>query len=274
MKNRYQRIPLVVVLLLLAGLLLSPAASAQKSPRYVDRLGLLRPEEARTITKLLDEISRKHSFDVVIAVVSSIGYREAHHYAADFFEQNGFGYGPDLDGIILLLSMDDRDWGFATLGRGLEVFTYAGQEYLEKHFLPDLKEERFLAGFQAFANAADDFLQKAQEGKAYDQGNIPLLASERNQYYKTAVAASLIIAFLIALVTTLIWRGQLTSRREDRFAHQYIRQGSMVLASQRDIFLHRNVRRVKKESSSSGSSKGGSFKTSSGRSSSGRSGKF
>ena len=28
----------------------------------------------------------------------------------DFFDYNGFGIGPDADGILLMISMEDRDW--------------------------------------------------------------------------------------------------------------------------------------------------------------------
>ena len=46
------------------------------------------------------------------------------------------GEGPDRDGIMLLLSMDDRDWAMFCYGSRCEyAFNSYGQQKLEKVFL-------------------------------------------------------------------------------------------------------------------------------------------
>jgi uncharacterized membrane protein YgcG len=98
--------------------------------RFIDNEGLLALEQAAPLNNKLDKISERHQFDVVVAVVSTLRGREASLYAADFFEQNGFGYGENLDGAILLLATEDRDFCFAALGFGIKAFTPAGQSIL------------------------------------------------------------------------------------------------------------------------------------------------
>lgn len=245
-------------------------ATASQS-RYIDEVGILSLSEAQEIRARLDQVSEAHRFDVVIAVIRDLDYRQAHRYAVDLFEDRGFGYGNSEDGAILLLAMEGRDLGFAALGSGLTVFTSEGQEYLDKLFLSDLQEDRYYQAFLAFTNAADDFLTMAEAVRPYDSGNIPLLDWERRNYRLIAVGASLLIALVVAFVTAQIAKDQLKSIWQQHFAHGYIREGSMNLQTSRDVFLYRNLRRERREEKEAG---GTSFTTSSGRKATGHSKKF
>lgn len=255
-----------------AGVDLARVQEGERLPRFIDDKSLLTPTQAAELTAKLNEISERHKFDTVVAVIDALDKREARLYAIDFFEQNGFGFGSDLDGIILLLAMKDRDFGLATTGYGLKAFTDAGQVYLEKQFLSYLKANKYFEAFMAYANAVDDFLAKAKSGKPYDKDNIPLTASELKGYRIWSLVVSLILALIIALIVTLSWKSQLKSVRKENLAGAYIIQGSMVVTRSRDIFLHRSVSKTARPKNES--SGGGGFKSSSGRSSSGRSGKF
>ena len=166
---------------------LARVPSGERLPRFIDDEDLLTQAQAAELTAKLDEISERHQFDTVVAVVyslqsGSLRGREAWLYAVDFFEQNGFGFGSDLDGAILLIATEDRDFGFASTGFGLKAFTDAGQEYLEKLFLPHLKEDNYFEAFMTYADAVDDFVTNAKAGKPYAEGNIPLTPSERTKY--------------------------------------------------------------------------------------------
>ncbi|MDR0470038.1 MAG: TPM domain-containing protein [Peptococcaceae bacterium] len=247
----------------------------ERLPRFVDDEGLLTAEQAATLTAKLDEISQRHQFDVVIVTVYSLEGWEARLYAVDFLEQNGFGYGKDNDSAILLLATEDRDFGFATLGYGIEVFTPAGQDYLDKLFLPQLRVNDYFGAFMAFADASDDFLIKAKTGSSYDDDNIPLTATERSDLHRNTIIGSLVVALLAAFIVTGRWKSQLKSVRKEYMANVYIRDGSMVLTDQQDIFLHKHVSQSRRASESSSSSSGGSsFSSSSGSSASGHSGKY
>ena len=251
------------------------SSPGERLPRFVDDENLLTAKQAADLTAKLDEISERQQFDTVVVVVSALDSREARLYAIDFFEQNGFGFGDKRDGAILLLATRDRDFGFASTGFGLTVFTPAGQDYLDKLFLPDLKKDNYYEAFMAYAEAVDDFVSQAKAGTPYDEGNIPLTASEKSQYRTYGVIASLVLAFIIAGLVTSVWKAQLVSVRKENFARAYIREGSMVLENQDDIFLYKNVvKSARASSSSSGSSGGSSFSSSSGSSSTGHSGKY
>jgi uncharacterized membrane protein YgcG len=270
MKNIYKLtlLPLIIILLVLC-ILMSPTFARS---RFIDQVGLIDSQQAQILEERLNENSQKHSFDTVIAIVDELDYRAAHFYAADFFEKNEFGYGANGDGAILLLAMENKEMGFAAFGLGLEAFTPVGQDYLDKLFLPQISAGEYYEGFMAYIEAVDDFLIQWEDGKPYDSGNIPLLAAERKRYRIFAIIGSLMGALIVAFVVTGTQKAKLTSRREEFLAHDYVRQGSMVLDTQRDIFLYRNVHRERKpEKTNKG---GGSFSTSSGNSPTGHSKKF
>jgi len=274
----------IVLIVLLASFILPFAstdgfgrASAAGAPRFVDEMNLLSSSQSAALTKRLDEVSKKHDFDVVVVVVHSLGGKDARVFTADYYEEHGYGLGPDNAGIILLLAMQYRDFAFVTPeGYGTYAFTDAGQEYMERLFLPDLKNNNFYGAFMTFADAADDFLVRAEAGRPYNTGNIPRFTpAERRTARTRTIFGSVIFGLVISLIVTGIWTAQLKSIRKQNFAQSYIRQGSMNLRVQRDVFLHKNVvktRRAKESSSSGGGS--GSFKSSSGGNFSGRSGKF
>ena len=282
MKIKRRLAIIAVLVLILAAFCMSTAYAADTDlsrgeplPRFIDDEDLLSSKEAATLTKLLDNISDKHEFDVVVAVVSELDSRSARLYAADFFEQNGFGYDGTQDGAILLLATEDRDFGFASFGHGLYVFTSAGQDYLDKHFLPQLKEDQYYEAFLNFANAVDDFLMQAKTGKPYDTGNTPMLDEERQQARIGAVIACVVVGFLVAKIATGTMKRKLKTVRRDNYAHEYVVKDSMVLLMQKDIFLHRHVdRTARAQSSSSSGGSGGSFSSSSGSSATGHSGKY
>lgn len=240
--------------------------------RYLDEVGLLTWEQTQEINRRLNEISDRYEFDVVIAVNHDLPYGPAHLYAADYFEELGFGYDSGLDGAILFLAMQGRELGFASLGYGLAVFTDKGQDYLDKLFLPQLKNNRFYEAFLSYTDAVEDFLQMAELGTPYDRGNIPLLAEERRQLQLIAIGVSLLIGLIVAFGTAQFQKGKLRSRLEEYDANQYISPGSLILADKSQMFMYRNLSKVVKGESSSAGSK--SFSTSSGSKATGHSKKF
>jgi len=60
------------------------------------------------------------------------------------------------------------------------------------------------------------------------------------------------IALVIALIVTGIMRGQLKSVRKQYAANQYTKPGSMDVTNATDLFLYRNVTRIRREQNDSG----------------------
>ena len=99
-------------------------------PRLVDDAGLLSDSEEEELLGELDEISERQEFDVAVVTVNSLEGKTAEAYADDFYDYHGYGFGTDHDGILLLVSMEARDWHITTTGYGITAFTDAGIEYI------------------------------------------------------------------------------------------------------------------------------------------------
>ena len=180
-----------------------------RMPRFIDDLGLVTPTRAARLTAKLDEISERHQFDVVVAVVS---YSDDEISDADFYKQNRYGFGSDLDRAILLFSIDQygirSKFRFFATGFGSKAFTTAGREYLLEQFKSrlDLGRRNYFEAFIAYADDVDDFLTQAKTGKPYDVGNIPL--GEPVDILHYIAVNSLGPLLVVALIVMEIWKSR------------------------------------------------------------------
>ena len=88
-------------------------------------------------------------------------------YADDYYDYNGYGAGADNDGILLLLSMEDRDWWISTTGYGIDAFTDYGIDVIGDEIVPDLSNGDYYSAFTEFIDLTDDFLAEAEKGNPY-----------------------------------------------------------------------------------------------------------
>ena len=163
----------------------------------------------------------------------------------------------ELD-IMLLLSMDDRDWAIFCYGENSEyTFSESGRKVLKEVFLDNFKDNDWAGGFEDYIRECARFLESAAEGKPVKQSPVTLILIFCG------------VALLIALVATLtIWE-RMNSVAMETTAHAYI-SGNLELTEKTDRFTHstETSRKIERSSSSSESS------SESGGGGSGSSGKF
>ncbi len=254
----------IISVLTLCVLLLSLAlpASAAGSNRLVDEAELLSSGERNALAATLDEVSDRWNVDVAVVTVDSLGRKSAMAYADDFYDAR---YGSS--GILLLVSMEDRDWAISTAGSCIRTFTDAGLDHIADQIVPKLSDGEYYEAFSLFAELCDDFLRQGSTGNPYDSDNLP----KGSFQFGITLLVCLGIGLVAALIVTGIMRGQLKSVRKQTAATNYLLPGSLQVTEARDLFLYRNVTRQLKPQSSSSSS---THRSSSGASHGGRSGKF
>lgn len=238
-------------------------------PRLVDEADLLDDSQETQLLSRLDEISESQNCDVVVITVDSLEGKTATEYADDFYDFNGYGMGDGDDGILLLVSMEYRDWAISTYGFGITAFTDAGQSYITSQFLPDLGDGNYYGAFDTFASLCDRFLTQAHNGAPYDTGNLP-----KEPVDPLWILGALLIGAVVAFIVLTIMKSGHKSVRKQRAAANYICRDSFHITESRDIFLYQHITRTaipKQTTSSSGSSM---HRSSSGRSHGGSSGKF
>lgn len=149
-----------------------------KYPRLVDKADVLTDEEEKKLLKKLNKISEEEKVDVVVLTVENEAGEDVTAFADDFYDYNNYGFGHKGDGIILVVDYGTRDWALSTKGKGIYIFTDAGQKYISDKFVKYLSDGEAYEGFKTYANLCKKFIEQYRTGAAYDVGNMPKEKSE------------------------------------------------------------------------------------------------
>ena len=215
--------------------------------RVADLAGVIGADRLRSLNALADEVSEKYQCDVAVAFVSSLDGRDIVRYSDNFFLDNGYGMGLDRNGILLLISVGDREYNESTHGNAIEAFTdYGLTNYLEPNFLRYISNGRddWAGAAEQFINDAGVLLKQARDGNPYDYS-----APQREQksFRETAPLAALIsavIGFFSGGIPTGAMKRQMKSVEKEYGAANYAR-GGLNLRARDDRFLYANVSKTR-----------------------------
>lgn len=227
---------------------------------FYDEAGLLAAEDLVALDAKAAEVSAKHGYGVyMIAVNNYHDYSTSDIFTAatEMYHGLGLGEGEDREGMLLLLSMQDRSYATFFYGENVEyAFDEYGQIQIEDQFLDDFGNDDWYHGFDDYISVCDEYLTLAAEGN-------PVRESQ-GHLYVIAIAVSVIIAW----VTASGFKASMKSVHKGSVASEYVTKEGLNLTEKRDYFLYRTQtrRKIEKSSSSSSSHSGGGG--------SGRSGKF
>lgn len=215
---------------------------------------LVTQEEEQKLEQECERILKEHHTGVYIVTTEDFGGGDIKEWQRDIFEQYNLGADCDGNGIMLAVSMAERDWGIVSFGTAQEAFTTYGRERMGEIILDDLSDGEFFDAFSKYISLADDYFTAGEEGNPY---------SEEHRYGEgwkipAIIAVSFILSLFVSLMIVLSWKRSMNTRVRQDGAMAYLKEGSFHLYQQTDRFLYHRVTRTKiqKESSSSGSSGG------------------
>lgn len=298
-----KRIVTVFVSILCVLTLLVCGISAERVlPLVVDNADLLTSDEETLLTNQLDALSQMLEIEIAVVTVNSTDGKSAMQYADDFYDYNGYGYGENDDGALLLIDMGKREWWITTHGYGAYYLNDYALYQIEESIIDYLSDGNFYAAFLTFSQMCEYYIEDAKNsgtapddeyyGEVTDEfgddyyGELPDefwddYYEEPSTPFEDAMARlgiSLVAGFIIALIMVLTMRSGMKTVKSAYNAANYVVNGSLNLRVQRDHYLYTNTVRTRRESSSSssGSSRSGSssHRSSSGRSHGGRGGRF
>ena len=276
MKKRI--ISLGIALILLA--LLPTIASAYEFGNYrllVDKADILTDSEEADIKAQLDEISYRNEVDVAVVILPSTMNERGEYIPMDpeacanqMFNYHSIGYNGTDDGVLFLVVMDTRDWYITSHGYAAHAITEAGYDRLENEIIPYLSSGDYAQAFSLYGEICDDLISRARSGEPY--GYDPDLDYGYPTSNPTSggwIGVCVLVGVIIAAISVGVMASKNKSVRTKAEANSYVRDGSMRVTVSRDMFLYRNISKVRKSNnnSSGGRSGGGSV-------SSGRGGKF
>ena len=231
--------------------------------QYVfDVADLLPYEKWEKLEARAEAISQKQDCGVYFALVddyTEYGNGSVFEVTYQLYHGSELGMGSGRDGIIVLLSMAERDYAMFVYGEYAEyAFDEYGQEKLEEKFLGFFEYDDWYGGISHYLDACDEFLTKADEGDPV-----------RPSYWENILLVTGLSCLVSGAVCFWLLRSMKTVRAKDK-ADTYVSKGGLHLTQQLDQFSHTTVTRTKIQKESSG----GSTHSESGGGGSGRSGKF
>lgn len=270
-----KKLAILFALLVVLSALSASALAAQDMICVVDTALLLSAEEIAALDEQAQEVSGQYQCGVYIVILDDYTLYSDEYiidYAAEeIYDQLGAGVGGDRSGIMLLLSMAERDYTLLAFGYGNTAFTDYGKDVLAEAFLDDFRNDNWYSGFSSYIAESGRMLSLARQGQPVDIGG----RAAGNTDTIVAVVISLGLGCVVALIVCSIMRGKMKSVSPGSEAMEYLRSGSVNITIRQDRFTHRTSTRVRINNDSGrsgGGRSGGTTVRSSGFSS--KSGKF
>ena len=284
----------ISLFLLLAVVLvwLCPAVLATEQ-KIVDEADILTEYEENGLQQHAQQLADTYQIDVVILTVWGLGGKTVEAYADDYFDYNGYGIGYDHSGVLLMLSMEDRQWAISTCGDAIYALTDYGQQAIFSQIAGYLAEDEYYDAFDTYLDELEVYFEAFAGGNPIDgwggyyDGPGTFIPGTRDDvvYYQEGLTptkiivrllTALVIGAAVAGIVVLIMGHGMNTARAQRGALSYLKNGSYELSAQRDMYLYSRVNKIRRQSDSSSSRGGGSssHRSSSGRSHGGSHGRF
>ena len=255
-------------------------AAAETGLGYVtDQAGILSDEQEQALTETAEGLTQRYGVSFYIVTVQD--YRDydasgVDNCAEGLYSYYDLGSGPDRDGVLLLLSMSDRDYSLTTYGFFADYcFGDPNKNLVEAAFLDNFRNNDWMGGFGDYLSQCDDVMATAAQhhlskdsepcsyngiaypNKTYVYGDL----RESAEPVKMPLGMKLLIGIgapcLIALIVCSTFKAQMKTAKLRTTAEEYVVPGSMALRASDDRFVNRSVTRVPIPKNNNSSGRGG-----------------
>jgi len=218
-------------------------------PLIVDNAELLSADEEKALITKLDAFTQEHKLELGILTVKDLGDKTAQEYADDFYDYNGYGYGENKDGMLVLYKPGkegERKVYITTHGKAIDEIGDRYNDILDV-MIDYLVAEDYVGAFNTYITKAEEIVNPGTSALGF--------------------VVCIAIGFLVAFIVVKSMTSGNRSVRSKVDAAGYTRPGSMILTGQMDCVVDRHITRNRKQekseshTSSSGESHGGGGRT-------------
>ena len=243
---------------LLLALLIPTAVLAED--QVIDREGLFTASEVTEMLTIIERVEAEHQVDLVVLTSSDAPYdpSESMHrvrdYADDFYDQGGYGMGPDNSGMLILIDMRNRVVWLSTGGVMISYINDSREEEILDACYNDLHSGRYGRGVIDALKTTEKFMNRGRaEGTfLYDEATGKRLSGIHNALTVMEMGVAAIAGIGVAVVFMSVVRGAYELRGS---TYSYDRSANTSIAFTRDEehYLRQAVSRVARSQGSSGS---------------------
>ena len=244
-----------------------PAAAASDTvyvnayPRVYDEMYLLSDSEEARLSEKLVKLSEKYGFDFVVHTVYDLGDDdwERGTNAERWYDAQGYA----IDGIMCTYEQKSN-YKFITLSGACDrMLSDPNTESVLDVICPYADDGDYFGYFNAFLEAIPSYLDYyGENGEPY------VYRASYKDKLPSLIIISLIAALIVAAVRKSSEKKKLQSVAPNRYAGDYIVNGSLNITGGADLFLYSNVTRTRRQTSSSSGGSSHTTHTSSSHSSS------
>ena len=192
----------LIAFALLLCLSLPVGVFAEGVPNLNDDANLLTDAQEARLQQRMDEIANTYKVEIVIVTVMNIGNASPSRFASSYYDDNQFGYGAGRDGVLLLVSMRDRDYYILSNGLGAAAISNADIQDIGDAIVSPL-------GNADYADAFDIFLDKCEYQLNGELNGFPFAFGKN-------ILIALAIGFAAGLLATGIMKSKLKSENNLR----------------------------------------------------------
>ena len=219
----------------------------------VDETNSLTSEQIQELNDLANEYSAEHNISIYVRIVDSIS-TDIKSAAKEIKESEHLGDATNGNLVMMVLALESRDYIYICYGDiGNAAFTDYGKEMMDDYVLPPLKEDMFYNASKQFINQCDRYLEEYEAGRPIDNPN----GNSSNNGKSNSRTGRKLFTFGFPPLVSLIYCLGLKSRNNNvqkaNQAASYIRQNSLNLDVQEDIYLRTDTHTVSRHESSSSS---------------------
>lgn len=250
------------------------ADTYEQNNSVIDNADIISAGTEEVLASRLKEIGTKYKTDLVVLTVDDTEGKSHMEYADDYYDYNGYGYGDEKTGTLLLICMEEGNRGvwISTCGEDIERINDYEIDSILDDFVPYLSDGDYDTGVLAYADSLEFELEYEAEyghdGEDYYTDSYAAYSGNTSANKIEKVVKAYFFAIIIGLavggVTAFVLKKQMTPVQQAVSARNYLVNNSFRLTKNFDIFLYSNVTKTAKPKdtdSGSGHSGGGSSHT-------------
>ncbi len=242
--------------MILALLLVVTPCCAHASEQVIDQIGLFSIDDIEAMNALINRIEAEHQVDIVVLATRDTPYDSSEsmyrirNYADDFYDQGGYGMGPDNSGMLILLDMHNRCMWLSTGGVMIEYINDMREEDILDHAYGYLGMGQYGTAMIAALQRTEQLMEKGRaEGTfLYDEATGDRLSG----IYNALTSAETALAAVAGLAAGALVLGVATSSynlKGSTYRYDLSGNSSLTLTQDEETYLRQSVSRTARHQS-------------------------
>jgi len=223
--------------------------SVNEEEKIYDFADLYTDEEEKNLYSEVYDYSQRRNLDLVIVTIND-NFESTEEYADDFYDYNNFGYGPDRDGLLFLVDMENRYVYISATGGAMSLYPDNECDMITEEIYTYFSDQNYYGGTSQMIKTLDTYYE------------ISYNDSDSDEYTYNTADVNYLYVFIFAIVCTIIGIIILIKRndlaRVATTSEEYYDKGSKGVHKIKDIVIGHHVTKHAIDHNT-GSSHGGGF---------------